>query len=257
MKKNLILTVAVLPLSLVSAGTVADWQKHTYESEGFTLPYQLFTPTSVEKLPLIIHLHGSGEAGTDNISQMYEGTNIGPQYFASKDNQMIQAAYVLAPQTPESMRWASTTLDSYVYEDTPSTASMTALLGLIDQMITENESIDTNRIHITGLSRGGQGVWNALFQRPELFAASVPIAGSADTSEAQSIAAIPTWVFHGNNDDVTNVNYSREMVDSMIRAGGSVANIRYSEIEDGDHASSWLTAFDNSSLYQWLMKQHN
>ncbi|MFA1563328.1 carboxylesterase family protein [Aliivibrio fischeri] len=232
----------------------ADWNKVNFQDSNFTLPYQFYTPKAKGKLPLIIHLHGSGEAGTDNEAQMYSGTNFGPQYFANDDNQKIQPSFVLAPQTPKPMRWASTSLDPYVFKSTPSTPSMTALLHLIDKIVIKNKNIDPNRIYITGLSRGGQGVWNAMLQRPKLFAAALPIAGSSDPSEAKTIATIPIWVFAGDLDEVTNVKFSREMVDSIIRAGGSTANVRYTEIEGGNHEASWKTAYNNSDVYKWLVK---
>lgn len=241
---------------LIPCFAFANWQKLTYTNGDFTLPYQLFSPDvkDNEKLPLIIHLHGTGEAGTDNEAQMYKGTNYGPQYFASDENQALQKAYVVAPQTTAPIRWASTSISDYDFKTTPSTVSMTALLNLIDEMIAQNKNIDANRIYITGLSRGGQGVWNAVLQRPELFAAALAIAGSADPTEAKTISTIPIWVFAGDNDQVTNVKYSREMVDAMIRNGGSTSNVRYTEIEGGDHDSSWITAYSNSDVYRWLIK---
>lgn len=250
-----ILTLTISFLAATPA--LADWSSDVYNDGTFDLPYQIYSPKQTgTKLPLIIHLHGSGEAGTDNQAQMYQGTNFGPQYFTSETNQAIQAAFVLAPQTPKPMRWASTTLDHYDYTQTPSTPSMTALLHLIDEMIKNNPDIDANRIYMTGLSRGGQGVWNAMIQRPELFAAALPIAGSADPKQAYKIKHIPTWVFHGSNDEVTSVEYSREMVDAIIRAGGSTATIRYTEIENGGHDSSWQTAYSNSDVYKWMVKNH-
>ncbi len=243
-------------LVLASPFAIANWTQGHYDDGNFSLPYQLYTPDSKGSLPLIIHLHGSGEAGTYNQAQMYQGTGFGPQYFASSKNQAIQPAMVLAPQTPKPMRWASTTLEPYDFPSTPSTPSMTALLHLIDHMLEQNQHIDPKRIYITGLSRGGQGVWNAMMQRPMFFAAALPIAGSADPSQAKIINQIPTWVFAGDSDPVTDVQYSRDMVDAIIRSGGSTALLRYTEIEGGDHDASWETAYANSDVYKWLVRQH-
>jgi len=257
MSHTMIPLVSLATALLTALPAYADWSKQQVEVEGFNLPYQLFEPENVVgKIPLVIHLHGSGEAGVDNEKQMYSGQNIGPDYFASDDIQAIQAAYVLAPQTPGPMRWANTSLAPYDFSSTPSTPSMTTLLALIDNMVKENSHIDTGRIYMTGLSRGGQGVWNAAFQRPELFAAIVPIAGSASPKDAVTIKDIPTWAFHGSCDPVTKPKYTKDMVDAMIRAGGSTQWIRYTEIECGGHDSSWLTAFSNANLYQWMLKQH-
>ena len=45
-----------------------DWKKESFRNKDFTLNYQLYSPkdTGKDKLPLIIYLHGSGEAGDDN-----------------------------------------------------------------------------------------------------------------------------------------------------------------------------------------------
>lgn len=242
---------------LCTSSFATQWQDKSFENNGFTLPYEIFKPHSKNKIPLIIHLHGSGEAGADNSAQLYRGKNIGPDYFASKKIQHLQKAIVLAPQTPVDMRWANTTLAPYDFKTTASTESMTALLILIDKLIAETPNIDASRIYMIGLSRGGQGVWNAAMQRPELFAAIVPIAGSASPNDASLIMNIPTWAFHGASDSVTNTDYTRDMIDAMIRAGGSSKWIRYTEIEGGEHADSWFTAFKGKKLYQWMLTHKN
>ncbi|MFD2015126.1 hypothetical protein ACFSJQ_03535 [Vibrio olivae] len=55
---------------------------------------------------------------------------------------------------------------------------------------------------------------------------------------------------------MTDVQYSRDMVDAIIRSGGSTALLRYTEIEGGDHDASWETAYANSDVYKWLVRQH-
>lgn len=246
----------VLPMKasvLKSGQSKADWHADAFIHKGFNLPYQLYSPPQKGVWPLIVHLHGSGEAGVDNQTQMYSNTNTGPQYFANHENQTIQQAFVLAPQTPESMRWASDSIGPYDFESTPSTPSMSALLCLIDHMIASNPNIDANRIYLCGLSRGGQGVWNGLFQRPDLFAAAIAICGSADPKQAQRIKETPVWVFHGEADDITDVGYSRQMVIALQKSGNGF--IRHTEVIGGDHGSAWLATYSTSEAYTWLCQQ--
>jgi predicted peptidase len=257
MNIKILLGITALLLHMCSnLALAANWNAKTFESGAFTLPYEIYQPEGHDKLPLIIHLHGTGEAGTDNKAQLYIGKNIGPEYFSSDKIQSIQKAIILAPQTPKDMRWANSTLDPYDFKTTPSTLSMTALLELIDKLIATNPNIDSSRIYMTGLSRGGQGVWNAAMQRPELFAAIVPIAGSGSPADASLLVKIPTWAFHGSNDSVTNVNYTRDIVDAIIRSGGTTRLLRYTEIEGGEHPDSWLTAFKDDRLYRWMLSHH-
>ncbi len=233
-----------------------QWEKHEYKSGDFTLPYQLFTPTDTKStLPLVIVLHGSYEAGTDNQQHMLKGTNIGPDYFASAKVQNLKQAYVIAPQTPVDIRWASTAIAPYDLATTPITPSMDALLKLIDETV-KNSPVDASRIYIAGLSRGGQGVWNAALHRPELFAAIAPIAGSGSPKDAERLIKLPIWAFHGNQDEITKVEYTREMIDAIIKAGGTTALVRYTELEGGNHADSWLTAYHGTELWQWMLNQH-
>lgn len=246
------------PLSeAVTEGTGGSWNKNTITMKGFQLPYQLFTPTVLSgsnKIPLIIHLHGTGEAGTDNEKQMMNGTVNGPQYFTNPAYQKMQAAYVLAPQTPVEVRWASTGIPEYNLDTTPETVSMTLLMGLIDELVRTVPSIDPERIYLAGLSRGGQGVWNAALRYPSVFAAIVPISGSGSPAHASTIKNLAIWAFHAQDDHTTQVDYTRHMVDALFQAGASTQKLRYTEVEFGDHQAGWDRAYSNSELYRWLIK---
>ncbi|MGL4947483.1 MAG: prolyl oligopeptidase family serine peptidase [Cetobacterium sp.] len=248
MIKKLIIFSTIATVCYSSEG----WTKQNFNYENFNLPYQIFEPIQNqkdEKIPLVIYLHGSGEAGTDNEKQMYAGTNIGPQYFSSEDNQKIQRSYVLAPQTPAEIRWASNSIAEYDFRKTPTTESMKALLNLIDKLEKEL-NIDSNSIYIAGLSRGGQGVWNAAMNAPEKFAAIVPIAGSGSPKDVNLIKNIPTWVFHGEKDEITPLSVSENMVNALKSEG---KNVKFTIVKNGNHESSWLEAHKNSELWKWMI----
>ncbi|EMA4784787.1 TPA: dienelactone hydrolase family protein [Providencia rettgeri] len=232
-----------------------EWQENIYENNYFNLPYQIYIPDNEkENNPLVIFLHGTGVSGNDNKAQLHKGQNIGSDYFASKRIQNIRNAYVLAPQTTKEIRWASTDIGEYDLDNTEVTPSMKALLQLIDNVVVTRK-IDTTRIYLVGLSRGGQGVWNAALLRPNYFAAIVPIAGSSSPKHAAKLAQQPTWAFHGTNDIVTHVNYTRNMVDAMLKNGSSTKWLRYTEIQDGTHPDSWIHAFKDQNLWYWMLEQ--
>lgn len=240
---------------LIGGVAAAEWEKGAYNYNDFSLPYQLYTPSGEieESLPLVVVLHGSYEAGTDNEHHMLKGSNIGPDYFARKKIQDIQKAYILAPQTPVDIRWASTEIAPYDFDNTPITVSMEALLKLINELKIKDQ-IDSSRIYLIGLSRGGQGVWNAAMHSPDLFAAIVPISGSASPKHGHLLKDQYIWAFHGDKDEITNVEYTRDMVDAILKQGGSTSKIRYTEIEGGDHADSWLTAYSGTDIWHWMLK---
>ena len=105
----MILGNSVLIKNVVYTKSVkGEWSKKTFENNGFTLPYQIYTPkdTKNKKLPLVIYLHGTGEAGTDNEAQMYKGKNIGPDYFSSRPGDLAGIAYDSTPiRCSSGRRW--------------------------------------------------------------------------------------------------------------------------------------------------------
>ena len=60
-----------------------------------------------------------------------------------------------------------------IFYDNPKGELLKAF-ALIDKVVEEN-SIDLSRIYIVGHSMGGFGTWNALWNRPDFFAAAIPI----------------------------------------------------------------------------------
>ncbi len=86
--------------------------------------------------------------------------------------------------------------------------------------------------------------------RPQKFAAIVPIAGSGSPKDIDLIKHIPTWVFHGNSDDITPIKVSQNMVNSLKNEN---SNVKFTVVEGGNHESSWLEAHKNSDLWKWMI----
>jgi len=99
---------------------------------------------------------------------------------------------------------------------------------------------------ISFLHRAGYGCWDLA----ELFAALAPICGGGDEAQAQRLAAIPIWAFHGADDAAVPVIRSQRMI-SAIRAAGRP---RYSELEGVGH-NSWTPAYsDPEGLIPWIFE---
>jgi len=94
--------------------------------------------------------------------------------------------------------------------------------------------------------------WNLITQRPDLFAAAIPLCGGGDPAGANRIGKMPLWVFHGRRDDVIPVTESRKMVSAIQRAGGRP---RYTEYAGVGH-DVWKRAFAEPELVSWLFAQH-
>jgi predicted peptidase len=255
----------------------ADWDvaridsllvKHTYQaSNELNMPYRLFSPRNsvVEKIPLLIFLHGRGDRGTDNTIEIYKGAKIitRPNSILYPEMQEQYPCYVLVPQcsdktkNEEWAKWEGNTPEtpfkglgqdgSYSMSENPSESGQAAL-ELIDKVIRENE-IDPDRVYLIGLSMGGFGTWEFTSRRPDLFAAAVPMAGFSDPNQVEKISHIPFWIFHGESDESNPVEGSRNMYKLLLEAG---ANVKYTEYEGTGHGDSFRMAFEEPELLDWL-----
>jgi predicted peptidase len=111
--------------------------------------------------------------------------------------------------------------------------------------------IDRRRIVLTGLSLGGYGAWAIGAAHGDRFAALVPICGGGEPADAERLARLPIWCFHGADDPVISVEESRTMVSAVRAAGGEV---RYTEFPGVGH-DSWTPAYANPELITWMLEQ--
>jgi predicted peptidase len=192
--------------------------------------YLLFLPQGYEKSketwPLILFLHGSGESGT-NLAKVKKH---GPPKFVETDPGF--PFILVSPQSP-GHGWNNGTL-----------------MALLDD-VASHYRVDPRRIYLTGLSMGGYGTWSLAAAHPERFAAIVPVSGGGKTDDAQKLAALPIWAFHGAKDPTVPVERSREMVEAVRAAGG---HVNYTEYPEAKH-DCWTETYTNAELYKWLLAQ--
>lgn len=220
-------------------------------SKGERLPYRFFQPkrsvSDQNKIPLLIHLHGAGERGTDNSVQLIHGlANL-----VKPENQAKYPCYIIVPQCPPQYRWVEVDwgLKSHKMPDSPS-VPLRLTMELADEII-KKYNVDTNRIYITGLSMGGYGTWDAISRWNGKFAAAAPVCGGGDETQAAQLINIPIWAFHGAKDKVVPVIRSRNMIKSIRNAGG---NPKYTEYKSVYH-NSWDSAYNEPELLPWLFSQ--
>lgn len=214
-------------------------------SASVTLPYRLYSPASAkadERLPLILYLHGSGGAGTDNRRQISGGNVRGTHLWLEPALQSRHPVFVLAPQIPEKSTWRSS--------GDQSSQHAAALLELVEVLRAESR-IDPQRIYVVGQSLGGFGAWDLIARRPDLFAAAVPLCGGGDVQRIHSARDVAVWAFHGAKDTTVPVSSSREMVEALRLVNPSV---RYTEYADAGH-DVWTRAFAERELPEWLFAQ--
>lgn len=231
-------------LTFAQGGLSTDFEKLVYTSKGESLPYRLLKPEQTEpgkKYPLILFLHGAGERGTDNELHINHITGI----FLDAQNRKKYPCYVLAPQCPKNVMWASHDREGNM-KPSPS-AIMQLVIGLLDKA-EKMFPIDVSRIYITGLSMGGYGTWELIARFPGRFAAAVPVCGGGDPSTAERMSHIPVWAFHGSHDTTVRPASSRKMIRALQAVG---ARPGYTEYPSVGH-DSWVYAYREPYLLPWM-----
>lgn len=220
------------------------------DGEGNMLPYRLLKPEKPapgEKYPLVIFLHGAGERGSDNQAQLSNGALA----FAEPFNRQNYPCFVLAPQCPKDSLWSTIDSRKGIGMSEQPLQAMRLLLELVDQWVAENPAIDPNRIYVTGLSRGGFGTFDFIARRPGLVAAAMPLCSGGDLEKAETIAHIPTWIFHGAVDPVIPVKNSEDIHNALRKAGGQPKLTIYHTL---GHAI-WQETYYNPEVMKWLFQQ--
>ena len=221
-----------------------------YLEEAFH--YRLMSPPNVAEeatYPLVVFLHGAGERGTDNISQL----KYLPQQLAQPAIRKRFPCFVLAPQCRPDAQWVESDWglpDSHTMAKEPSD-QMSAAIQMLEQSL-KDLPIDRSRVYVTGLSMGGFGTWELATRKPGLFAAIAPICGGADNRAITALKDMPIWVAHGGADNVVKVVRSRTAVEALRKAGGNPVNTEL----PGVRHNSWTPAYtDSDGLIPWLFRQ--
>lgn len=223
----------------------------TAQGAPLTFGYRLLRPASVDAgrtYPLVLFLHGAGERGADNASQL----QYLPRWLAEDGNRRLHPCFVVAPQCRTDRRWVEVDWsgEASVPQRPQLTVDLAAAVAALDA-VSQAEPVDPDRVSLTGLSMGGYGAWDLAARMPERFAAVMPICGGGDEATAPRLVSLPVWCFHGGADDVVPVERSRRMVEAVKAAGG---DIRYTEFPGVGH-DSWTPAYRDPAVLEWLFRQ--
>lgn len=227
------------------------FMKKTFASQnGGSIPYQFLIPEVFregQEYPLVVFLHGAGELGSDNSRQLAGF----PMMLLDGHHKSDYAAFVVAPQCPANDAWSSFPdyPNSTRSPENPTNATRLAI-ELIEELL-HTYNIDESRIYVIGFSLGGEGTFDIVSRRPDLFAAAVPICGIADVERAALMKDVPFWIFHGEKDDINPAQYSRMIVEALQQEGASP---KYTEYKGAGH-EVWTWAYSEPELFPWLFSQ--
>jgi hypothetical protein len=259
--------------------SAVSWNTSVYQSYQYNIPevgtmmrFRLMTPngfnrTAVDekKYPIIIFLHGSGEAGVydatlndgvgeqDNDKQLALG---GQQHMNAVLNNKFPGL-LLYPQIRKpnpalgiGPNWGFDNLKAVEY---------------ILRKLIEGWKVDPDRIYIHGLSLGGEGAWRFISWRPDLFAAANPMSAAGTnfwknassptgywSGEArQRYKHIPLRLAQGALDKAPTPYDGNTQVDAIREIGG---NIIYNYYQNISH-TTWNPEYLRADFFLWFLSQ--
>jgi len=215
---------------------------------------------SQKSYPLVIFLHGGGGNGTNNTSQ-FTDQPIFFNVFTTTEMRTKYPVFILAPQV--------TWLTEHFPEE---------LLGMVKKLRTgDNLNIDTNRIYVTGLSRGGKGSRTSSIYFTKSFACAAPTAGrlvycdsiykhipitplnpaktvseiEVITNAKRWVKKIPIWASTCDQDGSIDPNWSRNIVACMRNNGAHPLFTMYY----GCGHISWNYFYEEQKFPDWMFSQ--
>lgn len=239
----------VIILFMISNSNAQDlnlYEKDIYIHENDTLNFRILKPLNYDsnkQYPVHLFLHGSGERGNDNVSQLVHGGKL----FLKKENREQYNSWVIFPQASKNDWWGHSEPYKFNY-DVKESKDMNLVVKLMDSFAERND-VDNNKIYVSGLSMGGMGTFVILNLRPNMFAAATPICGDGDPSLVSNYAKkVPIWIFHGSDDKTVHPNESLKMAKAIISSGGSPKITFYENVDHG----SWNNAFAEKYFLKWI-----
>lgn len=263
---------------------VEDFVQRTYAHAptGKTISYNLFVPKSYDpakSYPLVNFMHDAGVTSDNPLMTLSQG--LGAVIWADPAEQAKRECFVVAPQFPE--QFASDESDDSPYAD--------LVVDLITAL-TEEFSIDKNRLYTTGQSGGGMLSIAINIKYPDFFAASFLVACQWAPEKCKPLATDKMWVvvsegdikaFPGQNAimDVLRAEGAtiaqaqwngrgtpEELSAAALSLEASGAPILYATFAPGtvhlpgqddgpgpNHINTWRVAYQIEAIRDWLFRQ--
>ena len=247
-------SVDVAPPPSATSPSVGMAPKPLGTVDGAPLGYLEHLPAgygSGEAVPLLVFLHGAGEAGDGSEEALALVDDLGiPQLIAEGDWPDDRPFVVLAPQY--ATRYAEARCD---FADD--------LAAFLD-FATQRYEVDSARVYLTGVSCGAIGTWDyfATHSGDGVVAASVTISGHGEWALEEAgcdLAAMPPmWAFHGAADDVVPVAHIEGPMDQLRACDGADPDgLELTVYPDTDHIQPINRTYDLSAghdIYAWLLE---
>ena len=248
------------------------------KDNGITLEYSLFKPQSYDantKYPLIMYIPdatGAGKSAKEIVEQYY-GANV----WVSDEDQAKHASFVLVPAFSET-----------VTDDDWNTSEQIETAVKLIKSLTEEYSIDTDRLYTTGQSMGCMTSLYLNSKYPDLFAASMFVSGQWDISVLKPLENAKFFYITAGGDakasggqsevmsmfDTDGIKYTYGEWDAQLDDAEQTANVEKLLAEELDanmvrfetgtvlnggqgmeHMASFNYGYKLTAVRDWLFKQ--
>ncbi len=240
--------------------TLGKFKQLTYEDSvtGKTMQYNLLVPDGYDgtkSLPLVLFMADASTVGKDVTTPLTQG--YGALEFASNRDQQKHPSFVLVPQYTE-----------WTVKDDWSTSDEVEMTIRLLQTICKEYKVDTNRLYTTGQSMGGMMSFYFNITHPDLFAASLFVAGG-DKKASGGMSDL-TKVLKDNGARIDSASWSAKLpqedqerlAEELISKGGNINFIKWEAgsvlPESGkgmEHMASFDFAYKLAAVRDWLFKQ--
>jgi predicted peptidase len=198
--------------------------------------YEIIPPNPKPNMALIIFLHGDG--GHSNFDAMKSSAA-----FKAVENGSLyngeEFIFIMPKSGPGSAGASDWLSDGIVNK----------LFGVIDKVSTDYK-IDTNRIYLTGHSRGAIATWLLTDKYPNKFAAIMTISGDGNI-HPEKFKNIPIRAFAGTYpNDNWAYQGNKANCDRVVSAGGNCTFYPYNTNHGGTPAKAYTKEHIN-----WLLRQ--
>lgn len=252
-----LITILFFQVSFVfaeSSSSQLAFSAETFTSTtGQQVPYRILLPENYDpkkSYPMMVWLHGRGESGNNNTSQI----NNGIEKFLEPEVHQKFPGIIVAPQCPANDEW--TTMGSkYRTGEQHMTQQPTAIAKASFQLIEHLQKkykVRTQSTSLVGLSMGGFAVTDWMARRPDLFKKGIAMSGGGDQSKAKILAQSQLWFFHGDKDPVIELSQSQEMVNVIRKNGGQP---RLTVLSGRGHGP-WKDLVIKPEVLSWLLNSN-
>lgn len=263
---------------------VEDFVQRTYAHAptGKTISYNLFVPKAYDPAkayPLVNFMHDAGVTSDNPLMTLSQG--LGAVIWAEPAEQAKRECFVVAPQFPE--QFANDESDDSPYAD--------LVVDLITAL-TEEFSIDTDRLYTTGQSGGGMLSIAINIKYPDFFAASFLVACQWAPEKCKPLATDKMWVvvsegdikafpgqnaimevLRGEGATIAQAQWNgrgtpEELSAEAVALEASGAPILYATFAPGtvhlpsqddgpgpNHINTWRVAYQIEAIRDWLFRQ--